>query len=77
MTQATLAAATPPVPAPAEMILPGAELIDRAALRSAILADLAEAPDARTARAIAGAPSDRGEGQGKRRPCHRLCRPPA
>ena len=53
MTQASLAAATPSVPAPAEMILPGAELIDRAALRSAILADLAEAPDARTARAIA------------------------
>ncbi len=42
-----------PVPATADMILPADEIIDVGALRAAILAEAADAPDARSARAIA------------------------
>ncbi len=54
MNQSTVAAATSvDTPAPEEMILPGAEIIDTRALRAAITAELTTAPDARAARGIA------------------------
>lgn len=53
MTEATATPVVPALPAPEEMILPGAEIIETQALLAAILADLAGAEDARAARSVA------------------------
>ncbi len=53
MTLAKQAALAPALPAPAELLVPGPDLVDVAALRAAIGAELATASDAKSARAIA------------------------
>ena len=52
MTTASLAVSPPPAAPPAEMILPAAEIIDAAALRASIAADIGTATDPRAARAL-------------------------
>ena len=51
MTPANLATAVAPVQAPAELLVPGSDIVNIAALRAAIKADLAAASDAKAARA--------------------------
>ncbi|AWB49623.1 [protein-PII] uridylyltransferase [Gemmobacter aquarius] len=53
MQLANLAAPAAPAPPPAELLVPGPDLVDIVALRTAIGADLAAAPDAKAARAVA------------------------